>query len=111
MAKPQPIGKNEVQIGAFNIVVHSDYDKDDLVEMIQLKLKAAYEGELGHKAIRVNHQRGGANTFFINAGYEDTMYNEVTDYVLKVVNKEYAPLSFEFRIFLSYGDLKAVDEL
>lgn len=111
MAKPQPIGKNEVQIGAFNIVVHSDYDKDDLAEMIEIKLKAAYEGELGHKAIRVNHQRGGANTFFINAGHEENMYNEVIDYVLRIAGEKLAPLSFEFRIFLSYGDLKAVDEL
>lgn len=111
MAKPQPIGANEVQIGAFNIVVHAGYDQEALVEEINRKLIKAYEGEFGHKAIRVNHQRGGANTFFINAGHEQNMYNEVTDYVLRVVGKDYAPLSFEFRIFLSYGDLKSVDEL
>lgn len=98
----------EMQIQGFQCSIHSDDDLEEIIEKhIQKKLQQIFKGERGNKIIRVNYQKG-AKAFLVNAGFEEELYNEVTDWVREVYAKGYFPLVFEFRNFLSFSGPKSV---
>lgn len=97
-----PINGNEVQINGFQYVIHGDDDIEERIGAARYLLQKAFKGETAHKIIRVSYQRG-QKSFIFNAGFEKEMYNEVVEWIKEVTEREYYPLRFEFRNFVSYN--------
>lgn len=98
---------HEMQIESVSLVIHENDDIDEKVDELRGKLKKVFAGEFGNKIIRIEYQRGNSS-FPFNAGFEENMYNEVTDYVKKVASREYRPLVFTVQNFLSFSPLRDV---
>lgn len=97
-----PINGDEVQVQGFQFAIHDGDDLDDAQENIIKKLQTAFKGETAHKIVRVSYQRG-AKSFIFNAGFDESMYNEVGDWIEQVSHREHYPMVFEFRNFVSYN--------
>jgi hypothetical protein len=109
-----PITGNEVQIEGFQQPVieveHGQTLEDVIVETtatVRERLQAIFNGEHGHKIVRV-HTGYGHKSFLVNAGFEEQMYNDITDYVGKMIKKHGIPVNFVFTNFLSYSPLRRV---
>lgn len=97
-----PINGSEVQIGSFKVICHAEDTLQETQESIVNALSSAYKGETAHKIVRVVYQRG-QKSFIFNAGFEKEMYNEIVEWIEEVYKREYHPLVFEFRTFISYS--------
>lgn len=95
-----PINGNEFQLEGFQVVVH-DETVEEIKEKARKALQRVFKGESAHKIIRVNYQRG-QKSFLFNATFEKEMYNEVMAWVEETMNREYRPIVYEFRNFLSF---------
>lgn len=103
----QVITGNEFQLEGFQAVIRSKEEANETIEQIIQKLQYVFKGETAHKIIRVNYQRG-VKTFLFDAGFEKEMYNEIVDWLHEVMKREYYPLVFEFRNFLSFSSPRLI---
>lgn len=111
----EPINGREMELQGFQHSIHRpDFStsKEELVEesidSIRKKLKDVFDSEHGNKVIRV-FSRDNKSTFFISAGFEENMYNEVMDFVRKVADTEAFPIQLRFHNFLSFSPLRDVN--
>lgn len=98
---------HEMQVESTGITIHTGDDVNEKAEELKTKLQKIFEGEFGNKIVRISYQRGNSS-FAFNAGFEENMYNEVTDYIKKVAAREYRPLTFTALNFLSFSPLRDV---
>lgn len=108
MANFDPISGNEVQIATFNIVVHQGEYEQNIMESFRNKLQKYFEGEHGHKIVRIAYQNK-KTAIYVNAGFEENMYNDAVEYVQKALEFKAYPYVFEVQCFLSYGTLRSVN--
>ncbi len=93
---------NEVQLEGFQIAVRSKEELQEAIERTVENLQGVFRRETAHKVVRINYQRG-TKTFLFNAGFEETLYNEIVDWMKETSKREYYPVVFEFRNFLSFS--------
>lgn len=96
-----PLSGNEFQVEGFNKRFHEGDDVIDFKDSVLASLHKTFEGEMSHKVVRVNHQRG-SKVFVFNAGMEKELYNEIMEWMDEVTARELLPLFFEFRNFVSF---------
>lgn len=107
--KMHKMNGREMEIEPARIVLHEGDTTALKVEELRAKLKSIFHNEFGNKVVRISYQRG-KSTFSFDAGFEENMYNEVTDYVERVVEKDGGyPFIFDIHNFLSFPDLESVD--
>lgn len=97
-----PISGNEFQVEGFQIAIRSAEETESGIEAAVSRLQSVFRGETAHKIVRVNYQRG-KKSFIFNAGFEETLYNEIVDWMKETAKREYYPVVFEFRNFLSFS--------
>lgn len=101
MSKFPPINGKEIQLDGFQIAFHDDDEIKETQEKTLKALQRVFRGESAHKIIRISYQRG-SKSFLFNAGFHEEMYNEVMTWMEEIIKREYYPLVFEFRNFVTY---------
>lgn len=102
-----PINGNEIQTGSFQVTCHAEDTLEETQEVILNALSSAYKGETAHKIVRITYQRG-QKSFIFNAGFEKEMYNDIVEWIEEVYKREYHPLVFQFKTFISYNPPEVV---
>ena len=97
-----PINGTEHQLEGFAIRIHDEDTIEEKKEEAVRQLQRCFRGETAHKIIRVKYQRG-QKSFIVSAGFDESLYNDVVDWIEEVYQREYKPLVFEFMNFVSYN--------
>lgn len=97
---------NEVQIGAFQIALHTDNIDEAKDEMAE-KLRHIFKGETAHKILRITYRKN-RKMIAVNAGHEHLMQDRFEEYIDEVIQKDYPPIVLQVYCFTSYTPLKEV---
>jgi hypothetical protein len=106
--KFEPVSGSEMQIDSINCHLHEGDDIDARLDGLRSKLQQVYDKEFGHKVIRISY-RDGKTTIFVNAGFEENLYNDVVDYIRNCLRSGRYPYVFTLHNFLSFSPLRDVN--
>lgn len=95
---------NEVQIGGFQIALHSD-NIDEAKDDMANKLQHIYKNEKAHKIIRITYRKN-RKMIAVNAGSEHILQEQFESYIDEVSRNDYLPIVLQVYCFTSYTPLR-----
>lgn len=97
----------DYQLPGMESTYHEGDDVQDFIDSVSSRIRKTFEGETQYKVIKATHRRTKHSKILsFPSSLDPVVLHTLEDWIKDKIKKEYAPVTFDFMLYLSSSEPK-----